>query len=566
MDNQIKYVQLMDLNEAIWRNHYQLVTFDGEDHQYAKPKFFGSAFILVYKKHHWLITADHVIHPDKHGMDKQKNKGQDNEYRYALINNKNVPNELQTVCTSLFGFYFYDKYLDLHSQFTAEELKELGATEDDFFERVDVAFCDVSSGFPYECLTHELRDNDGNLIVKHGLHKLMIIEESITQPRESLSYRVYGVVKNDIDDGIRFNRCNATYSGLKYIGGEDGLYMFQMPNKTAKLDEWAAISGSAMFDEEGKVVGVVVRVCEETGIVRVVPMRLILRLIDYALKHENDIYEVNRDIISQLKKLDLSTYPIEQVKALVNQFQPKMLNITISGPLFIERLRPGSGYTKREEVTYKTGSINDHFNRATIPGQTVFYGTVCHEDEPEQNRRFIALCESSRLAKTNPPESGREEFTLSKWCLKRDIHLGVIVNDKIFEGKSNVLLNDAKNAYKHHFTFVDAPLGLTEYCDFVTEEFSKPVSQDYEYMISAIIAERMMNASGLDGIIYPSVRTKGVGGMNVALKKSCVDEALVLEQVAVMEYVQNEDDGHSKIISHATSTVTDGAGMKEWKW
>ena len=49
MDNQIKYVQLMDLNEAIWRNHYQLVTFDGEDQQYAKPKFFGLLLFLSIK-------------------------------------------------------------------------------------------------------------------------------------------------------------------------------------------------------------------------------------------------------------------------------------------------------------------------------------------------------------------------------------------------------------------------------------------------------------------------------------------------------------------------------------
>lgn len=68
-------------------------------------------------------------------------------------------------------------------------------------------------------------------------------------------------------------------------------------------------------------------------------------------------------------------------------------------------------------------------------------------------------------------------------------------------------VKNAKEFYKHHFTFIDAPLGLTEYSNFVTEEFSKPVTDDFEYIISANIAERMMNASNLDGIMYPSVRT-----------------------------------------------------------
>lgn len=275
---------------------------------------------------------------------------------------------------------------------------------------------------------------------------------------------------------------------------------------------------------------------------------------------------MNVDIIKKLKLLDLSTYPQKEVAELVNQFSPKIINTTIEGPLFIERIRKGAPFTKRSEVTYKEGDVQDNYNRATVPGQTVFYGVICHESEPEQNRRYIALSEISNLLHSAPTAEGYENFTLSKWVLKRKIKVGVIVNDSIFEGMENQLLRCAKDFYKQHFTFIDAPWGLTEYSNFVTEEFSKPVHHDFEYLISANIAERMMNATNLDGIMYPSVRTGGYGGMNVALKRQAVDDVLYLEKVVQMEYVQANGEGVSRIVKQAKPTIIDECGMKEWTW
>lgn len=54
--------------------------------------------------------------------------------------------------------------------------------------------------------------------------------------------------------------------------------------------------------------------------------------------------------------------------------------------------------------------------------------------------------------------------------------------------------------------------------------------------------------------------------MNVALKKQAIDDALFLEKVVQMKYVQANGEGSSRIVKHAKPTTEDEAGMKEWIW
>ena len=76
------------------------------------------------------------------------------------------------------------------------------------------------------------------------------------------------------------------FCDLNFDGEEDFLFKFKY-NGQIKYDEWAALSGSAIFNQEGKVVGMVIRVTQETNVVWVVPIKHIFRLIDYAIASEN---------------------------------------------------------------------------------------------------------------------------------------------------------------------------------------------------------------------------------------------------------------------------------------
>lgn len=278
----------------------------------------------------------------------------------------------------------------------------------------------------------------------------------------------------------------------------------------------------------------------------------------------------NDEIIRKLSSLDLSTYPYDEVKELVSKFGPMFVRMEMKGSPLIERLRPGVGYTKRKDVTYKDGSPTDYPNRATLPGRSIFYGTIAHHKENPLNRRYIAVCESSSLLKKGKNVSDREPYTLSMWGIKRNLSVGFIVNDKAFENRNNQLLQDAKEYYNRNRSFIEGPLQMDIYKDFVVEQFSMPVADDqrYKYIIPATIADMMMYESGLDGIVYPSVKADGEAGLNIALKKECVDDALVLLNVEELEYIQNNGVASLDITKGKPLSITkcDGNGLVEWKW
>lgn len=180
----------------------------------------------------------------------------------------------------------------------------------------------------------------------------------------------------------------------------------------------------------------------------------------------------NIDIINKLRQLDLSKYPYEDVKDLISHLSHMFVRMSISGRLLIERLRPGNGFVKRSEVGYKLWSVEDQPNRATIPGRSIFYGTIAHPRENATNRRYIALCESSTLLNQGLKASGREHYTLSIWGINRPLKVEFIVNDKAFENRNNVILQDAKDYYNANMSFVEKPLGMDLYKDFVVDQSS----------------------------------------------------------------------------------------------
>ena len=72
----------MNLNEIIWRRNFQLLAIDPDDNNFADP-YYGSAFFLIYKKRTWLITANHVVHPELFNYCiKRENQELPYEYKY----------------------------------------------------------------------------------------------------------------------------------------------------------------------------------------------------------------------------------------------------------------------------------------------------------------------------------------------------------------------------------------------------------------------------------------------------------------------------------------------------
>ena len=276
----------------------------------------------------------------------------------------------------------------------------------------------------------------------------------------------------------------------------------------------------------------------------------------------------NKEIIEALNQLDLTVYPYDKVKSLVSRFSPKILRVHIPAGELIERIRPGVGFCKREDVTYRPADQNKRPQRATLPDKTAFYGTLCHIAEPIPSMRAIALFEASTLCRGEKNVNGREQYTLSRWRTNDVLRLAVFAHESVFPNASNTLLAQSKVELARNKTFIDGPLCFDEYVRYVTEQFAKTVEtgHNYEYIISATVADMLMYASGMDGVMYPSVPSNGQYGMNVALREDVADNKLVLEDVNEMEYEQLNGKGTLRFIRSSVPVDRDLHGYLIWKY
>lgn len=275
----------------------------------------------------------------------------------------------------------------------------------------------------------------------------------------------------------------------------------------------------------------------------------------------------NIEVIEALGRLDLSSYPYNEVKFLVSKFAPKFLGIWIPKGHRIERIRPDANVFERDGMSYRPAKDNTKPQRATLPGKTAFYGTLVHMEDSTVNTRYVSLLEASKLYRKGPQENGRKTYTWSRWMVKEDIHLVVIVDETVFSGAiHNPILNQARQEWEKGKSFIDGVMQSNEYNSFVTAQFAKQVSHDYEYIISATIAEMLMYASKADGVMYPPVQAAGDYGMNVALRPDVADAKLLLTDVSEMEYVQENGKGNLRFTKQGIPVEMDSCGMKRWKY
>ena len=244
-----------------------------------------------------------------------------------------------------------------------------------------------------------------------------------------------------------------------------------------------------------------------------------------------------KEIIEKLKGLDLSTYPFNEIQTLIGEFDGlKVVRLPLEPNTLITRLRRGRGYFERKDVGYPPRKFCNKCQRATLPGQTMFYGTLSDSNLASVDNRAIALSECFTLTKQGKESKGIEHFTVSNWVVVKDIRVVAIVDDVTFESVSN---NELLQSLKKIYCDLKTEPDFDEYARFVAEEFSKVVENEYDYLISAAIADAYVNRVKFDGIAYPSVRMGGQAGMNLALKADIADERLMLYRTAEMTLYKN---------------------------
>ena len=107
------------------------------------------------------------------------------------------------------------------------------------------------------------------------------------------------------------------------------------------------------------------------------------------------------EIIKSLKELDLSTYPVDEIRRLLNSLgQAAHIVVSYHKGKSIIRVRPNSKYQKFnyiDQLSYKPQKYNTTYQRASTPHKTMFYGCTV-ADNPSKgdldNARAIAPFEA----------------------------------------------------------------------------------------------------------------------------------------------------------------------------
>ena len=240
----------------------------------------------------------------------------------------------------------------------------------------------------------------------------------------------------------------------------------------------------------------------------------------------------NISTLEQLKALDLKTADPNYIWELVNQIGalPIMRSEYAKGKIFERALSNRDGepdFYQVSRMSFKPAHLNTNYQRASTPENTMFYGSVLKDQYTHDDvayARITACCEVSDLLRDNTILEGERIMTLGTWRLKNYITCATIFDPS--KTYTIDFLNEVKDAYIAKLE--SAPKELREkgyaYLEFLASEFSKDVKKDqnHEYHISSQFS-RVVSITGVDGIVYPSVRSAGLN-LCIALHPRLMNE------------------------------------------
>lgn len=261
--HQLDKIPLIDV---VWLSTQQVVVTKDKDAQ--KINNWGSGFFFQYRERLFFVTADHVAHYDDFEAGERLGK----DYYVWVFNNKNEKGALATMLTPINGIFSFDLF-DLDD--VLPEIPELK----------DIAFSIISEPIKETFLTHDLRDNDGNIIVQPGRIKICLHEEHVAELKPSDQCVVASCVKWNTN-GIMLERYNAIHDCLEFKEiNNEGYYVLKYPAPVIP-ENWKGISGGPVFNQEGCLIGMLIEVYDYNDTVVVVPMKAIMHLMDYAIQYE----------------------------------------------------------------------------------------------------------------------------------------------------------------------------------------------------------------------------------------------------------------------------------------
>lgn len=231
--------------------------------------------------------------------------------------------------------------------------------------------------------------------------------------------------------------------------------------------------------------------------------------------------------IKELIDIDFEKCTPDDVRNIIKDVKILYVPFYLKKGVYVLRGRKGAGFTKRSQMTYCPAEKCTTLNRASLVGQTMFYGVISDNQEHQENARAIITSECSKLFRGEIENAGRETITVSHWKIIKPLHVVSLIDDTTFpEIRDNALLNQLRSVFSSFHGQMRSTEEEVEMVRFISAEFSKKVNNDKEYLISATIASDIVKEMEFDGIVYPSVQLGGQAGLNIAIVPKAVNKKM----------------------------------------
>lgn len=245
-----------------------------------------------------------------------------------------------------------------------------------------------------------------------------------------------------------------------------------------------------------------------------------------------------RKIFNDIRNLDWTAYPINEIDNLFSKFGKFPLMVTDYEPgRIIHRARPvkdGEIVNTVKGLSYKPQENNETYQRASTPKLTMLYGAVIPpeiDSEEIDNGRITSAMETVSFLR-NSKLNGEQRLLYGKWVVKSKISLITILFTRYRNSRNKWMRDLSEEFYKNISSYsFEEQKKFKQINNFYSVEFSKHVgvNEDYKYLVSSLFSLKCTQ-NGYDGLVFPSVRTMGLG-INVAIKPSTVDDKMELISV-----------------------------------
>ena len=263
------------------------------------------------------------------------------------------------------------------------------------------------------------------------------------------------------------------------------------------------------------------------------------------------------EILDSLSKLDLKTFPEREAHYLISRIgQIGSVMVTLKPGKTMMRLcqnKNGERFTTAKRISYKPQEINETYQRASTPRNTMFYASFNSDIEEKEKKippQITCALETYKWMREDDTINV-QTVTYGRWVVTKPINLIAVVHHKDFYDR-NPYTAELVDSFKRDLEKDILREKTLKVLDFFAKQYANDQADpdhSYLYILSAMFSEMCIKRRDIHGVIYPSVRAEG-RSLNLAMIPKAAEKCLELYaagEATIYKYLKNADIDYETI-------------------